>query len=412
MRLLHLVERFDPFVGGMERAVENLAGEQAAMGYEVHVATLRLSPDHPYQEERTSDGGGSFTLHRVAHTPLRNFHPPFPDPVTVAALGRLLRRSAPFDVVHSHGLMGFSYLALRAAGLARAPVVWNLHDYGLTCAKRTRLYLEKELCDEEAFWRCLGCTSAHVGRAQGTLTVSGLFTARPLTRWVDRYIANSRTTAAAHRLKGKPLDIIPPGIVPASEFAGEPLPSWVPAAPYIMFVGALDTAKGAQVLLDAYDKLAEPKPPLLMVVSQQRRSSHREGSVHFVYSVPYRQVRAAWSHALFGVNPSMLAEPWGMATAEAMAAGKPVVATGIGATPEVLDGAGLLFPPGDGEALAEQMGKLLDDPQLREELGSRAHEVADRYSLARSAALVGRTYEAVISGADRSAEAAVISEKR
>lgn len=412
MRLLHLVERFDPFVGGMERAVENLAGQQAAMGYEVHVATLRLSPEHSSEEERRSDGGGSFTLHRVAHTPLRNFHPPFPDPATVAALGRLLRRSAPFDIVHSHGLMGFSYLPLRATGLATTPVVWNLHDYGLTCAKRTRLYLETEVCAEEAFWRCLGCASAHVGRAQGAVTVSGLFAARPLTRWVDHYIANSRTTAAAHRIKGKPLDIIPPGIVPASEFAGEPLPSWAPSVPYIMFVGALDTAKGSQVLLDAYAKLAEPRPPLLVVVSQQRRESHRDGSVHFVYSVPYRQVRAAWSHALFGVNPSMLAEPWGMATAEAMAAGKPVIATRIGATPEVLDGAGLLFPTGDVEALAEQMRTLLDDPQRRAQLGRRARQVAEQYSLARSAALVGRTYEAVISGADRSAGAALISQKR
>ena len=395
MRLLHLVERFDPFVGGMERAVENLAGQQATMGYEVHVATLRLSPEHPSEEERTSDGGGSFSLHRVAHTPLRNFHPPFPDPATVAALGRLLRRSAPFDIVHSHGLMGFSYLPLRATGLATTPVVWNLHDYGLTCAKRTRLYLEKEVCDEEAFWRCLGCASAHVGRAQGAVTVSGLFAARPLTRWVDHYIANSRATAAAHRIKGKPLDIIPPGIVPATEFASEPLPSWAPSVPYIMFVGALDTAKGSQVLLDAYAKLAEPRPPLLVVVSQQRRESHREGSVHFVYSVPYRQVRAAWSHALFGVNPSMLAEPWGMATAEAMAAGRPVIGTQVGATPEVIGDAGVLVPPGDPNSLAEAMKELIYDEQLRNLLGHRAGRNAFEYSLARTAARLSEVYHLI-----------------
>jgi glycosyltransferase involved in cell wall biosynthesis len=48
-----------------------------------------------------------------------------------------------------------------------------------------------------------------------------------------------------------------------------------------------------------------------------------------------------------------------------MSIGLPVVATDHGGTPEVLDGAGLLVPPGDPLALAGAISRLLDDTQLR-----------------------------------------------
>lgn len=62
---------------------------------------------------------------------------------------------------------------------------------------------------------------------------------------------------------------------------------------------------------------------------------------------------------------------------EAMAAGLPVVASRLGGIPEaVTDGeTGLLVEPGDEEALAEGLGRLLDDPALREKLGEAGRKV-------------------------------------
>ena len=60
---------------------------------------------------------------------------------------------------------------------------------------------------------------------------------------------------------------------------------------------------------------------------------------------------------------------------EAMAAGRPVVATAVDGTPEIVDHGhtGLLVPPGDPPALAEALGRLVDTPELRERMGALAH---------------------------------------
>jgi glycosyltransferase involved in cell wall biosynthesis len=64
---------------------------------------------------------------------------------------------------------------------------------------------------------------------------------------------------------------------------------------------------------------------------------------------------------------------------EAMAMAKPVVATCVGMVPEVIvdSATGLIVPPGDPEALAEAVGRLLDDEPLRREMGQRARAKAE-----------------------------------
>ena len=66
-----------------------------------------------------------------------------------------------------------------------------------------------------------------------------------------------------------------------------------------------------------------------------------------------------------------------MAVVEAMAHGLAVVTTPVGATPEILgDGAGaLLVPPGNEQALAAALARLLDEPALRQRLGEQARKV-------------------------------------
>ena len=57
---------------------------------------------------------------------------------------------------------------------------------------------------------------------------------------------------------------------------------------------------------------------------------------------------------------------------EAMAAGRPIVATDVGGTAELLDGRGILVPPGDPLALADAIERLLTDPAFASRLGGRA----------------------------------------
>jgi glycosyltransferase involved in cell wall biosynthesis len=69
-------------------------------------------------------------------------------------------------------------------------------------------------------------------------------------------------------------------------------------------------------------------------------------------------------------------EQFGMVLAEALAAGVPVLAAESGAIPEVLDGAGTLFPPGDWMRLADLLDELTSAPPRRD----RHDELVRRYS--------------------------------
>jgi glycogen synthase len=78
------------------------------------------------------------------------------------------------------------------------------------------------------------------------------------------------------------------------------------------------------------------------------------------------------------VFPVEWAEPWGLVPLEAMAAGRPVVATGTGGSAEYLRDAenSLIYPPGDPAALADRLARLAADPALRERLRDGGLETA------------------------------------
>jgi glycosyltransferase involved in cell wall biosynthesis len=68
---------------------------------------------------------------------------------------------------------------------------------------------------------------------------------------------------------------------------------------------------------------------------------------------------------------------------DAMALGRPLVSTSVSMIPEILDGCGLIVPPGDVRALSEAVRRLLDDRALAEALGRRARaRCEEHYSFA------------------------------
>ncbi|HEY65969.1 MAG TPA: glycosyltransferase family 4 protein, partial [Caldilineae bacterium] len=82
-----------------------------------------------------------------------------------------------------------------------------------------------------------------------------------------------------------------------------------------------------------------------------------------------------------------------MSLAEAMAAGRPVVATRVGGVPDLVDDGvtGFLVPPGEPSALAARLDQILTDATLRRAMGVRAREVAARFRASETA----RAYKAV-----------------
>jgi glycosyltransferase involved in cell wall biosynthesis len=112
-------------------------------------------------------------------------------------------------------------------------------------------------------------------------------------------------------------------------------------------------------------------------------------------------VSRVYDEADIVVNPARFNEPLGLVALEALSAGRPVVATRVGAIPEVLTNEhdALLVEPDQPEALAEAIVRLWRDEALRSALVSQGRPLArKRFELQRSVAEFGKLVDGVLAG--------------
>ena len=148
---------------------------------------------------------------------------------------------------------------------------------------------------------------------------------------------------------------------------------------YILCAARLTHNKGVDVLLEAYARIHHELPDLWIAGDGAERSMlcdvvKRLGitaRVRFLGAVPHRNVVALMADCMFHVCPSRN-EAFGIVNLEAMAAGKPVIATAVGGVPEVVgDGeTGVLVPGEDVDAMVAAIRRLAGDAGLRERLGT------------------------------------------
>jgi glycosyltransferase involved in cell wall biosynthesis len=146
--------------------------------------------------------------------------------------------------------------------------------------------------------------------------------------------------------------------------------------------------KGLQVLLAACAKLYRSRKDFLLTATTLGKV--RAPFVDYAGWSSREEALALCRDADICVIPSLWDEPFGIVALEAMAAGKPVVASKCGGLQDiVIDGkTGFLVPPGDVDALAERLNRLLDSASLRAALGAAGRRrVAAQY-----------TWDAVIEG--------------
>lgn len=169
-------------------------------------------------------------------------------------------------------------------------------------------------------------------------------------------------------------------------------------------VGKLNRGKGVYEILDALCSLVKEYPDLKLVYvgdGPERQGIEEEAqklSVHdrVIFAGVRRDIEKMYSSMDIFVLPSTCDEAFGMVLIEAMAMGKPVIATTVGGIPEIIrDGVnGILISPGDSSAIADAIANLINNYDLAEGIASEGRRAVEHDF---SAKVMGERFEEVLS---------------
>lgn len=313
------------------------------------------------------------------------------DPDEVA---RAVKRTGA-RIVHAHNVHPtWGWRALAAARAAGARVVLHLHNYRLVCAVST-CYTQGEDCT-----RCHG-RNALPGvklRCRGGVAEAALFAAgislsqRRLIAQADAFAVPSLSARERLRLLGAPLPWerihVVPGLVRG--FAER---SRAAEGTYAVVAGRLAPEKGIEDAAAAC-RAAGLRLRVAGEGPERDRIAAAAPEAELLGRLSRPDLDELMAGAALALFPSRSAETFGLAAAEAMAAGVPVVGTRIGALPDLL-AAEDLVAPGDVGALAEVAGRRYGDGAAGERAIARAREAAGPE---RAAAALAAVYEAAEAG--------------
>ncbi|WP_045305140.1 glycosyltransferase family 4 protein [Saccharothrix sp. ST-888] len=420
LRIALLSYRGDPFCGGQGVYVRHLSRELARLGHHVDVIGSQPYPvldevegpgsvrlvelpsldlyraDDPFRTPKLAEYRGAVDVLEVAGMRTGGF----PEPLTFSLRARryLAAHKGRYDVVHDNQTLGYGLLGLDRHGF---PLVTTIH-HPVTVDRQLELDAAATRLRRLSLRRWYGFT-----RMQ-----------RRVSRRLDHIItvSGSSKSEIAEHLGAAPGNI---SVVPI----GADTRLWSPDASVPVVPGRIVATSSADVplkglihLVEALAKLRTERTAHLVVVCKRRedgpvaeavRRFGLEEHIEFRSGLTDQELVDLYRSAEVACVPSLY-EGFSLPAAEAMATGTPLVATTGGAIPEVAgpDGATCLaVPPGDSGALAAALGRLLDDPRLRAELGAAGRErVLANFTWQRAAELTADRYRAAIAtGAGRRA---------
>ncbi len=404
MRVLMLAQFYPPDIGGEERHVCDLAVNLAKRGHWVGVATIW---HEGLPEREVNQGVNIFRIRgltqrwRVLYSDAGRKHaPPFPDPGLVAGLRSILA-SERIDLIHAHNWLLHSFLPLKRADGPR--LVVSLHDLSLVCATKTAMY-GGEACSGPGVAKCAVCASRHYGAAKGSVTLAANWASAMFERrLVDRFVAVSNAVAVSSRLPGgpTPYEIVPNFVrddIASLHGEADDFVERLPKDPFILYVGDLRRFKGVEVLREAYAGLQRVPPLVLIGRKCQDTPTRWPENVHVFHGWPHVAIMHAWSRSMIGVLPSVGPEAFGIVLLEAMASGKPVIASTAGGIPDVVEDnvSGLLVRPGDSRGLAQAIRTLVADEPLRRRLAAGALSRAETFKASNVVPRIEAVYRDVL----------------
>ncbi len=405
MRIL-FVNAFHYLRGGVERTYFDETRWLAAAGHEVrHFAiqdTRNLpSESAPFFAPAVDYGEGAPLGRQVGHMADALWSAP-----AAAALRRLLSTFRP-DVAHVHAPSRYlTPSVLRPLEAARVPIVMTLHDFKPWCTNRVLFARGApcERCRGGAHWHAAatGCVQgSHLKSAVGSIEAylhDALGAYRAVRLWIapSAFVRDKAASLGAPRERlrllrhGVEREPEPPATTrgpttreAVSETPPPPAraPLAIPRQRYVLFAGRLSIEKGVRLLPRVAAAIGET--PLLVagegpLFADMEHAAQSQRNIRLLGHLSGADLAAVLAHAAVVVVPSLFYETYCYAVAEAQLDGRVVVASRIGAIPELVEHevTGLLAAPGDAEALAGAVTRALDDPAAQGWAEAGRHRVA------------------------------------
>ncbi|WP_326599271.1 glycosyltransferase family 4 protein [Streptomyces sp. NBC_01803] len=422
LRVALLSYKGNPFCGGQGVYVRHLSRELARLGHRIEV--IGAQPYPVLDKGVTLTELPSLDLYRQPdpfRTPKRDEYRDwidvlevatmwtggFPEPLTFSLRARreLAARRADFDVVHDNQTLGYGLLGFERLGL---PLITTIH-HPITVDRRLDLAAAEDRGRRLSVRRWYGFTrmQKRVARRLPTvLTVSGC----------SRREIVEDFAVPAHRVH-----VVPIG-ADARVFHPDPATPKVPGR--IVTTSSADAPlKGLVHLIEALAKLRTEHPRAHLLVVGHRPATgpvadamdrfglHR--AVEFRKGISDEELAALVRGAEIACVPSLY-EGFSLPAAEAMASGTPLVATTGGAIPEVAGPDGetcLAVPPGDADALAAALARLLGDEELRSRIARAGRDrVLRRFTWEQAARATAEHYRAAL--AEKTARAETPAHRR
>jgi len=341
-------------IGGVQSHVRDLARLLSSRGFDVCIVSRRIGEgdiDIEYSE-------GHYLIDSIL--PIETlFVPPDPNSL-VDALFKLKP-----DIVHSHHIFTLTPLfALKAAS--------NLNIARL--ATNHSIFLAY---DFRFLWNTISLilpTRYYLQYSQAVVSIS-----KAADLFVESIMGSD--------FKAKRYVI--PGGVDSNKFTP---PEKEPEDDIVLFIGRLVYRKGLHVLIKAFSRIASKRDIKLYVIGKGymeiparilAKTYGVDNKIHFLGVIPEHIKPNIYRKAKIVVVPSIFNESLGIVALEAMASGRPVIASNVGGLSELIVNGetGLLVEPGDEDSIGEAIEKLLEDKNLRLKLGNNARKIIEeKYS--------------------------------
>ncbi|WP_455283168.1 glycosyltransferase family 4 protein [[Eubacterium] cellulosolvens] len=378
MKILYLIQRFLPYIGGAENHLHQIA-RRLPSNYETSVITFG-SQDKKYQVGKISVRSyQGFRIHwGTGFTTIS--HGMFKD----------LLRMKP-DIIHAH-TYGFAHtdFASFIGKMKNVPLVVTTH-YDRSKADEISKLLLRELYDNV------------IGRM--TLSLANKILA--VTDYEKKFLVSKFS------LNDEKVSVIPNG-VEVDKFRNLPDPHsmisryGLKKSRVALFVGRIERKKGIQYLLRAASKVVTEFPNFKILVvgpdwgyqnelKKIAKNLKIENIVIFAGQLNELDLLKAYNLSEFSVLPS-LGEATGLTILESMAAGRPIVASRLPTISEFLthEKDGILFEPGNSEKLANSIISLMSNQKLKEKLIQNGKIISEQRDWSKIVKMIIDVYQTII----------------